>query len=53
MRGRPFQMDWRETDTQEALKRAYQAHKDGKVRTRLHALWLLRRGKRASLGPRT
>jgi transposase len=42
MRGRPFEVDWRETDTPEALKAAYQKERDPQVRTRLHGLWLLR-----------
>ena len=44
MRGRPFRVEWRAEDTPEALKARYQAERDGKVRTRLHALWLLRIG---------
>ena len=39
---------WREGDTEEALKAAYQAERDIYVRTRLHALWLLRCGRRAA-----
>ena len=33
---------WAETDTVEALHQRYLAEADGTVRTRLHALWLLR-----------
>jgi len=42
--GRPFVIEWRPADTPEALKAAYQAERDREVRTRLHALWLLRSG---------
>jgi transposase len=45
MRGRPFAVAWQEGDTQEALKAAYLAERDGALRSRLHALWLLRSGK--------
>jgi putative transposase len=41
MRGRPFEVAWREEDTPEALKAAYQKERDSEVRTRLHGLWLL------------
>ena len=44
MRGRPFEVVWREEDTPEALKAAYQKERDSEVRTRLHGLWLLRCG---------
>ena len=44
MRGRPFEVAWREPDTAEALKGAYQREHDPEVRTRLHGLWLLRCG---------
>lgn len=44
MRGRPFQVEWREEDTAEALKVAYQKERDPEIRTRLQGLWLLRRG---------
>ena len=44
MRGRPFEVAWRESDTPEALKSAYQRERDPEVRTRLHGLWLLRCG---------
>jgi transposase len=44
MRGRPFEVAWREEDTPEALKGAYQRERDPEVRTRLHSLWLLRCG---------
>lgn len=46
MRGRPFVVDWREEDTTEALKAAYQRERDIEVRTRRHGLWLLRSGLR-------
>lgn len=42
--GRPFVIEWQPADTPEALKTAYQAERDREVRTRLHALWLLRSG---------
>jgi transposase len=42
-------IEWRADDTPEALKAAYQAERDPRARTRLHALWLLRCGWR--LGP--
>jgi transposase len=44
MRGRSLQIAWQAVDTEEALKAAYRAEADGSVRTRLHALWLLRTG---------
>ena len=44
MRGRPFRIAWAVADTPEAVKAAYQAERDPQVRTRLHALWLLRCG---------
>jgi hypothetical protein len=44
MRGRPFEVAWRGSDTPEALKGAYQREHDAEVRTRLHGLWLLRCG---------
>lgn len=44
MRGRPFEVVWREGDTPEALKAAYQKERDSEIRTRLHGLWLLRLG---------
>jgi len=44
MRGRPFELAWREEDTPEALKAEYQKERDSEVRTRLHGLWLLRCG---------
>jgi transposase len=44
MRGRVLDISWRDADTSEALKRAYLAERDGLVRTRLQALWLLRTG---------
>lgn len=44
MGGRRLRIDWRDEDTKEALKAAYLGERDGPVRTRLHALWLLRTG---------
>ena len=46
MIGRPFQVDWDPEDTPEALRAAYRAQQDTMLRTRLHALWLLRSGRR-------
>ena len=37
-------MAWAAEDTAEALQAQYRAEADPEVRTRLHALWLLRRG---------
>ena len=48
MRGRRFELAWREEDTAEALKAAYQGERDVELRTRLHGLWLLRSGWRLS-----
>lgn len=45
-RGRPFVVAWRNEDTAEALRTAYRAEPRADVRQRLHALWLLRSGKR-------
>ena len=44
MRGRPFEVTWREEDVAEALKAAYRGQRDLELRTRLHGLWLLRSG---------
>ena len=44
MRGRPFEVSWRQEDTPEALKAPYQGERDPELRTRLHGLWLLRSG---------
>ena len=41
-----FVVVWRPEDTAEALRRAYRAERDGEARTRLHGLWLVRRGQR-------
>jgi transposase len=49
MRGRPFEVAWREADTPEALQAAYQRERDPEVRTRLHGLWLLRLGWRLDM----
>ncbi len=46
MTGRQFRVDWRPNDTPEALRAAYRAERDIMLRTRLHALWLLRSGRR-------
>ena len=46
MISRPFQMDWDPEDTPEALRATYGAQQDTMLRTRLHALWLLRSGRR-------
>lgn len=48
MPGRPFVVYWREEDTIEALKAAYQKERDIELRTRLHGLWLLRSGLKLS-----
>ena len=46
MIGRPFRVDWSPEDTPQALRAAYRAERDTMLRTRLHALWLLRSGRR-------
>ena len=38
------QIQWDPSDTPDTLKAAYLAERHGPTRTRLHALWLLRRG---------
>ena len=48
MIGRPFRVNWHPEDTPEALRAAYIAQQDTMLRTRLHALWLLRSGRRMS-----
>lgn len=45
-RGRPFVVSWHEDDTAEALHAAYRTERDAAMQPRLHALWLLREGKR-------
>lgn len=45
MRGRKLEIAWREADDERALHAAYQRERVGEVRSRLHALWLLRAGK--------
>lgn len=40
--GRPFHVEWQEDAA--TLQRWYQQERDGPVRSRLHALWLLRAG---------
>jgi len=42
---RPLRIDWQEGDSAAALQQAYRAEADRHVRTRLHALWLVRRGR--------
>src|SRR5260370_396658 len=44
MQGRPLRIEWGAAETSEALKTAYLDERAGVVRTRLQALWLLRRG---------
>ena len=46
MRGRPFEVVWREEDTTEALKAVYRRERDIELRTRLQGLWQLRSGRR-------
>ena len=46
MTGRSFHVDWDPEDTPETLRAAYRAERDTMLRTRLHALWLLRTGRR-------
>jgi putative transposase len=46
-RGRPLVIAWRTEDSEEALRAAYRAEQRADARPRLHALWLLRSGKRA------
>jgi transposase len=41
---RDAQFEWRGDDTVEALLARYRAEKDGELKTRWQALWLLRRG---------
>jgi transposase len=45
MRGRPFTLTWRPDDSEAAFKAAYLAERDGLLRTRLQALWLVRAGR--------
>ena len=44
MIGRPLRIHWRDNDTPETLKEAYQSQTDINVRTRVHLLWLVRGG---------
>ncbi len=44
MAGKRVEIVWAAEDTPETLGNRYRRHEDGEVRTRLHALWLLRRG---------
>ena len=46
MTGRVFHVEWNPEDTSETLREAYRAERDTMLRTRLHALWLLRTGRR-------
>lgn len=43
--GRPLVIAWRAEDSAATLKARYHAEAVGEVRTRLHALWLLREGR--------
>lgn len=45
-RGRPFVVAWGDEDDEAALKAAYRAEPDAEVKPRLHALWLVRAGRR-------
>lgn len=45
-RGRPLVIAWRPGDDDGALKDAYRQERRADVRPRLHALWLLRTGRR-------
>lgn len=42
MVGKRVQVPWAAEDTPEALRQRYRQEEEGEVRTRLHALWLLR-----------
>ncbi len=41
---RTGELEWRQEDTAEALRARYRAERDGELKPRWHALWLLRRG---------
>ena len=43
-RGRPLIVEWRESDDAASLHQQYRQEPHAEVRTRLHALWLLRQG---------
>ena len=45
MPGKPFVLVWAAEDSEAALKERYRAETDGKLRLRLHGLWLLRQGR--------
>lgn len=45
-RGRRLEIAWHEEDSEAALRAAYRAEQRADVRSRLHALWLLRGGSR-------
>lgn len=42
MAGKRVEVPWAAEDTPEALRQRYRQEEEGEVRTRLHALWLLR-----------
>ncbi len=42
MAGRRVQIEWEAGDITEALRERYRRQEEGEVRTRLHAVWLLR-----------
>src|SRR5918996_6249396 len=44
MAGRRVRIAWEAEDTAEALREGYRRQEEGEVRSRLHALWLLRTG---------
>jgi transposase len=44
MAGKRVQISWEAEDTPEALREGYRREEEGEVRTRLQALWLLRKG---------
>jgi transposase len=44
MAGKRVEIEWQAEDTREALRERYRKQERGEVRTRLHALWLLRTG---------
>jgi hypothetical protein len=46
VRGRPFTVQWRDENGEDALKAAYLSERDGVIRSRRQALWLLRGGPR-------
>lgn len=44
MAGRKLRVEWGEDETSEFFRALYRAERDGKLKERLQALWLLRRG---------